>query len=112
VTRVEGVDPAIIQALRALVSTDAEWEAAGEAVGNFVEVNSAGPENERLARLAAKTALELELAAKPTTIEEDEALLKRMDQVKSMDSSVADKLAVMFRIEKKKLLSETIRKLI
>ena len=109
VTRATGVDPAILQALRALVSNEAEWEAAGEAIGNFVE--PVGPENERLARLAAKTALELELAAKPTTIEEDEVLLKKMDQVKSMDSGTEDKLAVMFRIEKKKLLAETIRRL-
>ena len=64
-----------------------------------------------MARLAAKTALELELAAKPTSIEEDEAVLKRMSEMKSMDSSAADKLAVLFRIEKKKLLAETIRKL-
>lgn len=111
VTRANGVDPAIMQALRALVSTDAEWDAAGEAIGNFVEMNSAGPENERLARLAAKTALTLELSQKPTTLQEDEGLLMRMEQVKSMDSSVEEKLAVQFRIEKKKLLTEMIQKL-
>lgn len=111
VSRAGGVDPAVMQALRALVSTDAEWEAAGEAVGNFVEENSAGQENERLARLAAKTALEMELASKPTTLEQDEELLKRMGQVKSMDTGVEEKLAVIFRMEKKKLLAETMRKL-
>ena len=112
VTRTTGVDPAIMQALRALVSTEEEWSAAGEAIGNFVEVNSGGPENERLARLAAKTAMEMELAEKPTALEQDEELLKRLNnQVKSMDSSIEEKLAVMFRIEKKKLLQETIQKL-
>lgn len=111
VTRTAGVDPAVMQALRALVSTDAEWEDAGEAIGNFVEENSGGRENERLARLAAKTALELELAGKGTSLEEDEATLKRMDLMKSMDAGIEDKLAILFRIEKKKLLAETIRTL-
>jgi hypothetical protein len=111
ITRATGVDPAIMQALRALVSTEAEWDAAGEAIGNFVEVNSGGPENESLARLAAKTAIEMEVSQKPTTLEQDEELVKRMGQSKSMDSSLEEKLAVLFRIEKKKLLSETIQKL-
>ena len=111
VTRAAGVDPAVMQALRALVSTDAEWEDAGEAIGNFVEENSGGRDNERLARLAAKTALELELAEKASTLEQDEESLKRMDQMKSIDAGIEDRLALLFRIEKKKLLSETIRKL-
>ncbi|CAB9520197.1 expressed unknown protein [Seminavis robusta] len=110
VTRAAGVDPAVMQALRALVSTDEEWDNAGGAIGNFVE--SVGPENECLARLAAKTALELELADKPTTLEQDEELLQKMNQAKSMmDASTEDRLAVLFRIEKKKLLQDTIRKL-
>lgn len=111
VTRAAGVDPAIMQALRALISNDSEWKAAGEAIGNFVEENAAGPENERLTKLAAKTAIKLELAAKPTTIAEDQALLKRMDQMKRMDSSYEDWLGVVFRMEKKKLLAETMRRL-
>jgi len=111
VTRAGGVDPAVMQALRALVSTDAEWEAAGEAIGNFVEKYSSGQENERLARLAAKTALQIELESKPTTLDQDEKLLNQLDQVKSMDSISAGKLALIFRIEKKKLLNETILRL-
>jgi len=111
VSRAAGVDPAVMQALRALVSTDREWKDAGEAIGNFVEENSAGRENERLARLAAKTALELELAGKATTLEQDEASLKQMEQMKSIDAGIEEKLTLLFRIEKKKLLAESIRKL-
>jgi hypothetical protein len=107
-TRAVGIDPAVIQALRALVSTDAEWVDAGEAVGNFAaEVT---PENESKARLAARTALELELTAKPTTLEEDKELLKQMRSSKS-GVEADEVLAVVFRIEKKKLLKETIDKL-
>jgi hypothetical protein len=99
-----------MQALRALVASDEEWDNAGEAIGNFAADGSGGPQTERLARLAARTALEMELASKPTTIEEDKELLKRMDS-KAMDVSVEEKMAVLFRIEKKKLLKETIDKL-
>jgi hypothetical protein len=107
-TRAAGIDPAFIQALRALVSTDEEWEAAGEAVGNFAA--EVGDENERKARLAARTAVEMELASKPTTLEEDKELLKRMGSCKS-GMEAEERLAVQFRIEKKKLLRETIDKL-
>jgi hypothetical protein len=110
-TAVTGVDPAVLQALRALVSTEQEWEASGEAVGNFSEDMSGGAENERCARLAAQTAIEMELASMPTSIEEDEELLKRMNTMKSLDAGVEEKLAVEFRIEKKKLLLATIAKL-
>ena len=107
-TRGSGIDPAFIQALRALVSTDEEWEAAGEAVGNFAA--EVGSENERKARLAARTAVEMELASKPTTLEEDRELLKRISSMKS-GMETEERLAVQFRIEKKKLLKETIEKL-
>ena len=107
-TRAIGIDPAVIQALRALVSSDSEWEAAGEAVGNFAAEVSA--ENERKAMLAARTAIELELAAKETTLEEDKELLKRIGSSKSGIES-EEKLALQFRIEKKKLLKETIDRL-
>jgi hypothetical protein len=110
-TAVAGIDPAVMQALRALVSTDQEWEAAGEAVGNFSEDLSGGAENERCARLAARAAIEMELANKPTSMEQDEELLRRMDTMKSLDAGVEEKLAVEFRIEKKKLLLATIDKL-
>lgn len=99
-TQAVGIDQAIIQALRALVSTDEEWEAAGEAVGNFAE--EVNPDNERKARLAARTAIEMELAAKPTTLDEDLELLKRMGSAKSVD--LEETIALQFRIEKKKLL--------
>ena len=95
VNRIDGIDPAVVQALRALFSNDQEWDAAGAAVGNFA--SSVSPENERAALLAAKTALEQELASKATTLEQD------------MEASQT--LAVRFRIEKKKLLQETIDKL-
>jgi hypothetical protein len=111
VTSVNGVDPAVLQALRALVSTDQEWKAAGEAVGNFSEELSGGAENERCARLAAEAAIEMELARKPTTLEEDEEILRRLETMKSLDASPEDKLALHFRIEKKKLLLATIDKL-
>jgi histone-lysine N-methyltransferase SETD3 len=111
ISRAGGIDPAVMQALRALVSSDEEWAAAGEAIGNFAEELSGGPENERLAKLAAKTAIEMELASKPTTIEEDEALLKRIQSSKSLDSSAEEILPILFRIEKKKLLEETISRL-
>lgn len=110
--RIVGMDPAVLQALRALVSTDTEWEAAGQAIGNFCEENSGGAANESCARLAARTAVEMELASKATTIEQDVELLKRMDTMKSLDfSSPEERLAIQFRIEKKKLLRETIEML-
>ena len=87
ITRAGGIDPAVMQALRALVSTDKEWGDVGEAIGNFADELSGGAENERLARLAARTAIERELASKPTTLKEDELMLATMRASKSMDSS-------------------------
>jgi len=104
ITRSAGIDPAILTALRVLVSTDQEWDASGEAVGNFVTENSGGVDNERAVRVVAQKALELELESKKTTIEEDEALLeKRLNETSD--------IAVRFRIEKKKLLRETMQDL-
>jgi len=91
--------------LRVLVSSEEEWVAVGEAVGNLVLENSGGQENERLARIAAQKALEIELASKPTTLEEDEETWKNRD---SLGLNSKDSLALQFRIEKKKLLKETI----
>jgi hypothetical protein len=107
-TRATGIDPAVIQALRALVSTNEEWENAGEAIGNFAEQISA--DNERAARLAIKRAMELELEGKPTSMEEDENLLKLMTG-KTADVDMEELLAVQFRLEKKKLLKEAINKI-
>lgn len=105
VTRAAGIDPAVMQALRALVSTDEEWMAAGEAIGNFSEEMS--PENERRANLAARKAMELELESKPTTLQQDMEIWKRkMSSKSSLDRE--EELALSFRIEKKKLLQEVI----
>ena len=49
VIRATGIDPAVMYALRALVSTQEKWTAAGEAIGNFSEEMS--PENERRATM-------------------------------------------------------------
>lgn len=112
-TRSMGLDPAVLQALRALLSTEDEWDKAGRAIGSFATENSGGPANERCARLAARAAIELELQSKPTTLEEDVALLRRMVAASSLDvmGSAEERLAIQFRIEKKKLLLETMKKL-
>jgi len=110
-SRSVGIDPAVVQGLRALVSTEKEWQDAGEAVGNFAaEVNA---ENERKARLVAKTAIEMELQSKATSLEEDRELLKRVNASKIGGSIMQpeEQLALLFRIEKKKLLVETTNKL-
>jgi hypothetical protein len=102
-----GLDPAILQALRVLVSTDDEWNTAGRSIGNFsIERNR---DNEQCARIVARTAIAMELSTKPTTIEEDIALLKQMDSMSRImvDTSNAERLALQFRIEKKRLLQET-----
>lgn len=112
VNRAVGVDPAAIQALRALLSTDSEWNSAGNSVGNFAEPVSA--ENERAALLAAGTALKLELLSKPATLEQDmERLQKRVNggRLEKELASQDEIMAIQFRIEKKKLLKETIEKL-
>lgn len=108
-SRTAGIDPAVIQALRALVSTDQEWQQAGESIGNFAA--EANPENERKARLAARTAVEMELAAKATTLGEDRELLKRLNSSKSGLREEGERIGLLFRIEKKKLLKETIDRL-
>lgn len=111
ITRAGGMDPAVLQALRALVSTEQEWQNAGEAIGSFAAELSGGVENERLARLAARTAIEQVLASKPTTVEQDQATLKTAMSSKGMDASREEMLAIEFRIEKKKLLMEILNSL-
>eukprot|EP00581_Thalassiosira_minuscula_P032028 CAMPEP_0183763412 /NCGR_PEP_ID=MMETSP0739-20130205/9685_1 /TAXON_ID=385413 /ORGANISM="Thalassiosira miniscula, Strain CCMP1093" /LENGTH=231 /DNA_ID=CAMNT_0026001829 /DNA_START=45 /DNA_END=740 /DNA_ORIENTATION=- len=103
-TRATGIDPAVIQALRALISSEDEWEEAGEAIGNFATEVSL--ENERAARMAVRKAMELELDGKPTTMQEDENLLNVFGAKSGTD--VEEILAVKFRLEKKKLLQEAI----
>lgn len=104
-TRATGIDPAVIQALRALMSNDAEWEEAGEAIGNFAAQVS--PQNESAARTAVRRAMEMELESKATTIEEDTNLLNTL-RGKGSGVDVNEILSVKFRLEKKKLLRETI----
>jgi hypothetical protein len=113
VSRATGIDPAVLQALRALVSTNEEWKDAGEAIGNFAGDSSGGAANERAANLAAKTAMEIELSRKATTFEEDEMLLIQMSKSKGGISTNEERtLAIVFRLEKKKLLKEVIDSLI
>ena len=109
-SRAIGLDPAILSALRVLVSSDQEWKDSGEAVGNFAAEVSA--ENERKARLAARTAIEAELSSKPTTLEEDRELLKRLRSFDNGLQEPEEEMAIMFRIEKKKILKETISRLL
>jgi Rubisco LSMT substrate-binding len=109
VNRCIGLDPAVLQALRVLVSSDTEWNDAGQSIGYFSQERTY--ENEQCARLVALTAIQAELASKPTTIEEDLELWKRMDVMKSLDTSAEERLAIQFRIEKKKLLRETMESL-
>eukprot|EP00586_Coscinodiscus_wailesii_P004594 CAMPEP_0172485962 /NCGR_PEP_ID=MMETSP1066-20121228/14264_1 /TAXON_ID=671091 /ORGANISM="Coscinodiscus wailesii, Strain CCMP2513" /LENGTH=509 /DNA_ID=CAMNT_0013251567 /DNA_START=113 /DNA_END=1642 /DNA_ORIENTATION=+ len=102
ISRKDGIDPAIMQALRALVSTDEEWNTAQQSVGTFAIRFS--DENEEAARKAAVKALQLELEAMETTIEEDERMLKTARNFNSDQET----LAILFRIEKKKVLINTI----
>ena len=104
-TRATGIDPAVIQALRALVSSDQEWDDSGEAIGNFAVTVSL--ENERAAMMAVRKAMEMELENKATTMEEDEKILQVL-QAKSGGVDVEEILAVNFRLEKKRLLKEAI----
>lgn len=109
-SRAVGLDPAVLQGLRALVSSDQEWEDAGEAIGNFAAEVS--PNNERKAQLAARTGIELELASKATTLEEDRELLKRLRSSNNGLQEAEEEMAIMFRIEKKKILKDTIGRLL
>jgi Rubisco LSMT substrate-binding len=106
---VTGVDPATMQALRVLLSTKEEWKANGENIGTFSTENSGGKENEQCARIAAKTAIKIELASKPTTIQEDVDALNQNENFKGMSVLSNEEInAFMFRIEKKKVLQKCI----
>jgi hypothetical protein len=96
-----------VQAVRALISTEGEWEDAAEAIGNFASPVS--PENERAANAAIRRAMEMELESKATTIEEDESLLTTTTTDDDDDDDGMMLLPVAFRLEKKKLLREAIR---
>jgi hypothetical protein len=128
-SRATGIDPAIQQALRALVSTDEEWQNAGRSIGSFA--TEVSPQNECLARIAAKVAIQMELKSKPTTLGQDIEKLKLWNKQQqnnsggpqskigremirtsrngsSASTTNEERLALMFRIEKKKLLNEII----
>jgi Rubisco LSMT substrate-binding len=117
VTRGQGVDPSALQLLRALLATENEWIAAGRSVGPFQKVVNS--DNEKCVQKVVAAVLTRELQSKPTTLEQDEQLLlslllattttqKRMKMVEPSPASAEQRLAIRFRIEKKKLLLETI----
>jgi hypothetical protein len=106
-TRAGGIDPAVIQAVRALISTDGEWEEAGEAIGNFAAQVSS--DNERAAGMVVRRAMEMELDGKATTIEEDENLMMAFGGGGGGGADAEEMLPVAFRLEKKKLLREAIQ---
>ena len=90
-----------------ITKTDTEWKAAGESIGAFATENSGGTDNEKCARSIAKTAIEMELASKPTTLQDDITKLQRIGTIQKLESvSSEDILALKFRIEKKKLLQK------
>lgn len=110
VTRRAGIDPAALQLIRALFATEAEWDAAGRSVGKFQDVVSV--DNEACSKKVVAAVLTMELERKATTLEQDERLMsssfKGGNTALSSLQSPAERLAVRFRIEKKKLLREAI----
>jgi hypothetical protein len=129
-SRATGIDPAIQQALRALVSTDDEWQNSGRSIGSFA--TEVSPQNECLARIAAKVAIQMELKSKPTTLGQDIEMLQLLNKQQQNNSggpqskigremirnarsgtsaTNEERLALMFRIEKKMLLNEIIARL-
>lgn len=103
VTRRDGLDPSALRALRVLLASPSEWEAAGEAVTAMTDAATSA-ETEACVRKAARALLEAELAAKPTTLAQDRLLLGRSNDVE-------ERLAIAFRIEKKMVLTEAIQRL-
>jgi Rubisco LSMT substrate-binding len=102
VARGQGVDPSALQLLRALLATEDEWIAAGRSVGPFQKVVNG--ENEKCVQKVVAAVLTRELQSKPTTLEQDEQLLL----LSQPQEPAEQRLAIRFRIEKKKLLRETI----
>ena len=115
VSRVAGIDPAALQALRALLSTNAEWEdQAGQSIGALAAAGSGGPDLEDCVRKAARSVLQRELETKPTTLDQDRSLLRQLEdrRGRALDADPEERLALQFRIEKKKLLREVIDQLL
>ena len=116
-------DELSVRAVRALYSSPAEWEQAfssslSSSTYNLDRLGSPlSRETERKVEAALRSLLSAELAAKPTTLEEDVAEL-RLLQTQMKAPSGSDKVAasgmyedsaiaaIAFRIEKKKLLTE------
>ena len=115
VSRAAGIDPATLQALRALLSTNAEWEErAGRSIGALAAAESGGPDLEQCVRKAARSVLQRELEMKPTTLDQDVTLLRQLEdgRGRALDSDPEERLALQFRIEKKKLLREVTNQLL
>jgi Rubisco LSMT substrate-binding len=114
VTRADGVDPCIMQAIRVLVSTNEEWMANGAKINAFLEEYSGGELNEKCTRLAVQAALQAELNSKSTTIDEDISLLTKLitklDDNNMLMHTEEESMVLDFRIEKKKLLQTCIKR--
>jgi Rubisco LSMT substrate-binding len=102
-TRAKGLDPSALQLIRALFATEDEWNAAGKSIAKFQNVVNRS--NEACVQTVVKTMLTMELESKPTTIEQDEQLLLSTTQAREL------RLAIRFRMEKKKLLKEALEAL-
>ena len=103
VTRDKGIDPVALRALRVVYATDAEWtEQAQQAVTSIDAAT--GSATEQNVRAVTRTLLQQELDSKPTTLEQDRVLLARCTETE-------ERLAIQFRMEKKKVLMEAIGKL-
>ena len=108
ITIINGIDPAIKQVLRILISTDDEWESSGNDISKFSETYSI--DNEKCLNQVIYKAIEYELYDdKKTSFEDDEGILKRLEKdssASSLDDSddIELKLAFMFRLEKKEII--------
>jgi len=120
VTR-QGIDPAVMQGLRALLSNDEEWTQAKESVGSFAVENSGGEELEHIVNAVVSNVLKNQLDIMGTTLDEDQLILDKMETKKSVIAgdgakgmgtvSAADIIAVKFRMEKKKVLRQALETL-
>ena len=119
ISRFDGVT---VRALRALLCSEEEWNGAVEKDGSeTLKVNldktavAMSPNTEQKLTEALRVIADEELKSKPTTVEEDKELLSKLLSNKISSSSDASGsfgdssyAAVVFRIEKKKLLLEAL----
>lgn len=114
---VGGFDSVTTRALRALYASRAEWAELVGAAGTIGNLERLGAplsgETEELVALALRSLAQLELASKPTRLEEDVALLQASRAKVAIPGCDPSGLfqdpvfsAISFRIEKKKLLLE------